>query len=204
MTEARVNFPREAVGVTSSGLLERVQTKDDQAWQRLVNLYSPLVAYWGRQSGLSEQNIADVSQDVFLSVAKYVERFHKGSTGGSFRGWLRTITATKIADLRRRQATGDLPVGGTDAHERLHQLPDETNEATEVAEETRLLFLRAVELIQTDFQENTWRAFWRTVIDGQTATDVAQELGISPNAVHLAKARVLGRLRQEFADLVEA
>lgn len=203
MTEARVNISREAVGATSTGLLERVQTRDAQAWQRLVSLYSPLVAYWGRRSGLSEPNIADVSQDVFLAVAKYVEDFKKGSSGGSFRGWLRTITATKIADLRRRLATAETPVGGTDAYDQISQLPDQTSAESEIAQETRLLFLRAVELIQTDFQENTWRAFWRTVVDGQNAADVAQELGITPNAVYLAKARVLGRLRQEFADLIE-
>jgi RNA polymerase sigma-70 factor (ECF subfamily) len=35
------------------------------------------------------------------------------------------------------------------------------------------------------------------------AADVALELGISENAVHLAKGRVLRRLRQELAGLLD-
>ena len=39
--------------------------------------------------------------------------------------------------------------------------------------------------------------------DGKPARDVAQELGLSVNAVLIAKSRVLGRLRQEARGLVD-
>ena len=41
------------------------------------------------------------------------------------------------------------------------------------------------------------------VIDEAAAVDIAAELGMTPNAVYLAKARVLRRLREEFAGLEE-
>jgi DNA-directed RNA polymerase specialized sigma24 family protein len=40
------------------------------------------------------------------------------------------------------------------------------------------------------------------VIDGRRTADVAAELGISANAVRIAKARVLQRLRREAASLI--
>jgi len=44
----------------------------------------------------------------------------------------------------------------------------------------------------------------KTVVeDGQPASDVAQELGISVNAVLIAKSRVLKRLREKPAGLVD-
>jgi len=49
----------------------------------------------------------------------------------------------------------------------------------------------------------TWQAFHRHVLEGEPAVLVAQELGLSLNSVLLAKSRVLKRLRQELAGLVE-
>jgi RNA polymerase sigma-70 factor (ECF subfamily) len=64
----------------------------------------------------------------------------------------------------------------------------------------RELFHRALELIRTEFKEQTWRAFWRAAVDGQQAAAVAVELRISPGAVRVAKSRVLRRLREALGD----
>jgi RNA polymerase sigma-70 factor, ECF subfamily len=48
----------------------------------------------------------------------------------------------------------------------------------------------------------TWEAFQRFGVDGDPARRVAEELGLSENAVILAKSRVLKRLRQEAGDLL--
>ena len=49
-----------------------------------------------------------------------------------------------------------------------------------------------------------WRAFQRVALDGESATEVARELGVSVNAVFIAKSRVLARLREEVAGLVDS
>jgi RNA polymerase sigma-70 factor (ECF subfamily) len=83
------------------------------------------------------------------------------------------------------------------------ELDEDFDPATE-AEETMLLYRRAVELMQNEFQERTWQAFWRVVVDGKAPGQVASELGTTANAVYLAKARVLSRLRKEFEDLIDS
>ncbi len=57
--------------------------------------------------------------------------------------------------------------------------------------------------VQGDFTPATWQAFLRHVLEGAPAARVAEELGLSLNSVLLAKSRVLKRLRQELAGLVE-
>jgi RNA polymerase sigma-70 factor, ECF subfamily len=57
--------------------------------------------------------------------------------------------------------------------------------------------------VQTDFNSRTWQAFQRFDVDGEPAARVAQDLGITENAVILAKARVLKRLRHEAGELFE-
>jgi RNA polymerase sigma-70 factor (ECF subfamily) len=58
-------------------------------------------------------------------------------------------------------------------------------------------------IVQPDFAPATWQAFRRQVIDGLPAAAAAEEAGITLNAALLAKSRVLKRLRQEVAGLVE-
>jgi RNA polymerase sigma-70 factor (ECF subfamily) len=60
-----------------------------------------------------------------------------------------------------------------------------------------------LELIQGEFEERTWQAFWRVTAEGQAAKDVAQDLGVTASAVRLAKSRVLRRLREEMEGLEE-
>jgi RNA polymerase sigma-70 factor (ECF subfamily) len=58
-------------------------------------------------------------------------------------------------------------------------------------------------IVQPDFTPITWEAFRRFGVDGEPAERVARELGLSENAVILAKSRVLKRLRAEAGDLLE-
>jgi RNA polymerase sigma-70 factor (ECF subfamily) len=46
------------------------------------------------------------------------------------------------------------------------------------------------------FEERSWQAFWRVVVEGQRLADVAAELGLTRNAVYIAKSRILRRLRE--------
>ena len=54
----------------------------------------------------------------------------------------------------------------------------------------------------TDFNPTSWEAFRRFALDGRPAGRVAEDLGISENAVLLAKSRVLKRLREEAGELL--
>jgi len=58
-------------------------------------------------------------------------------------------------------------------------------------------------LIEPQFEATTLTAFRRVVFGERLPADVAWELGISVNAVLLAKSRVLARLRHEAADFLE-
>ena len=107
---------------TSQSLIIRAKQRDKAAWDRLVKLYSPLVYFWCKGSGLDSVDIHDVFQDVFHSVSLNLEKFRPRKSG-SFRGWLRTITRNKIADHFRKARSHPDPVGGTEAQQFLQQFP---------------------------------------------------------------------------------
>jgi RNA polymerase sigma-70 factor (ECF subfamily) len=192
-------------GDPSSSLLVRVRSKDQAAWERLVRLYTPLVYRWCRQNGLQAADAADVGQEVFQAVARKIGDFRRDSPRDSFRGWLRVITRNKLTDYRRSLHARAVAAGGTEAEALLRQTAEDLPppDPDSDAEELDLLVRKTVELIRGEFEDRTWRAFWGMAIDGRPAADVASELGISANAVYLAKGRVLRRLREELAGLEE-
>jgi RNA polymerase sigma-70 factor, ECF subfamily len=187
---------------TSRSLIAGAHANDPAAWDRLVLLYAPLVWHWCRKLQLPAQETADVIQEVFHAVAVHMPDFHRDQPGDTFRGWLRTITTNKVHDHFRRHQREPQGVGGTEAKAWWSQLPDAAGalEVNDRGEEHPGLFRRALDLIQADFEERTWRAFWLVVIDGRSPQEVAAELAMSPGAVRVAKCRVLQRLRQELGD----
>ena len=58
------------------------------------------------------------------------------------------------------------------------------------------------EMIQPEFAPSTWNSFRLLVFEERPASEVAETLGLSVNAVLIAKSRVLRRLRQEGQGLV--
>jgi RNA polymerase sigma-70 factor, ECF subfamily len=62
---------------------------------------------------------------------------------------------------------------------------------------------RALELMQAEFQPTTWKACWEYAVQGRPAAEVAGELQTTVEVVYAAKSRVLRRLREELAGLLE-
>jgi RNA polymerase sigma-70 factor (ECF subfamily) len=176
---------------------------EQAAWTRFVDLYAPLVYRWCRQAGVQPEDAEDVGQEVFRAVARKIQDFQHGGPGQTFRGWLRTITRNKVADLMRAYRAKGRGAGWEENY--LAQIPAEESAADELsaADENKLVVRRAVELLRAEFEARTWQAFWRVTVDGDCPDDVARELGMTVNAVYLAKSRILRRLRAEFAGLIE-
>jgi RNA polymerase sigma-70 factor (ECF subfamily) len=81
-------------------------------------------------------------------------------------------------------------------------VPDAAQEFAE-QEYRQYLVGRALRLMRSDFEPATWQACWQHVVEGKSAAAVAAALGISPRAVYVARSRVVARLRQELAGLLE-
>jgi len=194
----------EPVSSTSTSLLQRVKARDPEAWKRLVALFGPLVYDWCRQSGLHGEDAADVGQEVFGSVAAKVAEFRRDRPGDSFRGWLWTITRNKIRDHFRQQQGQAQAQGGTDAQQRLAQVPEQPPGSTvgSAPSDDQVSVVHGLLAgIRSRFADHTWQAFWRTTVGREVGTDVAADLGMSVQAVYQAKYRVLQQVREELGDL---
>jgi RNA polymerase sigma-70 factor (ECF subfamily) len=186
---------------TSASLLQRLQQpSQEQAWARFVDLYTPLLLAWARKAGLSPEDAADHVQEVFTHLVRKLPEFLYDRQKGSFRGWLRTILVNKLRDrLRRKQCL----VGQADDATLAGLIDAATPDQLSEQEHNQYLVRRALELMQAEFETTTWRACWEFVVNDRPAAEVASQLGITENAVYIAKLRVLRRLRQELAEFLD-
>jgi RNA polymerase sigma factor (sigma-70 family) len=189
---------------TPVSLLDRLRLQPEPAaWQRLVDLYAPLIRRWLRRHALPDADVDDLAQDVLAVVVRKLPSFEHNQRPGAFRSWLRAVMANCLRDFWRARRARPVATGDSDFLRLLDQLEDPASGLSRQWDEEhdRHVVQRLLEMIEPDFEPTTWQAFRRVVRDGARPAAVAAELGVSVNAVLLAKSRVLRRLRQEARGL---
>jgi len=190
---------------TSDTLLTRLKVarSDDPDWKRFEAVYRPLIHRWiGRIPGLGHE-VDDVTQEVFLVLVREIPRFDRRREG-SFRAWLRQVTANRVRVYRRQQ------------HRRIGAIADQTDGFLDQMADSNSRLARQLDVehnnhvcetllsaVRSDFNQTTWDAFQQFAVEGRPAAEVARELGLTVNAVVKAKSRVLNRLREEAAGLLD-
>jgi len=180
----------------------RAHQNDPDAWERLFHLYGPLVYGWARQAELQPEDASDMVQEVFKSVLLSFDSFNMES----FRQWLWVITRNHLYNWHRKRKPVHSLTNGDE------QVPHQSDSASfpEVLnfdfdpDEERsksVLLKRALEMIRSDFEPETWNAFWELSINKKPVNMIADELKMSAGAVRQAKYRILLRLREELGRL---
>jgi RNA polymerase sigma-70 factor (ECF subfamily) len=192
------------VNPTSLSLLDRLKVARPEAsdWNRLQEIYLPLIQRWlSRVPGLGDES-ADLAQEVLVVVFRTVPRFNR-QREGSFRAWLRQVTVNKVRNYRRKRQRR--PAVGLDQTEgfleRLSNPNDDLAREWDRDHDAHVVE-KLLAVVQRDFSSKTWEAFRRFGVDNAPAKKVAEELGLSENAVILARSRVLKRLRHEAGELL--
>ena len=189
---------------TSASLLERVRGAGDaESWQRLVDVYTPLIRNWLRRQQLIPSEHDDVIQEVLSIIVRKIPTFEHNGRPGAFRAWLRAITVNCLRDFWRSKKAPALP-NDSDVLSRLAELEDPASNMSRLWDEEhdRAVTRRLLELLKPRFKPQTWQAFQRVSLEGADPDAVAAELGITVNAVFIAKSRVMTLLRQEGAGLL--
>lgn len=189
---------------TSQSLIARVKdSADESAWAEFLGIYEPVVHRMARRRGMQDADARDVAQQVFVSIARAIERWTPGDDRPPFRAWLTTIARNAITKALSRRPR-DAATGTTSVAEVLLSQPDPGATTDEIRAEARLEMVRwAIEQIRPALTESTWDIFVRTMITGEAVADVAASTGRSVGAIYVTRFRVLSRLRTLISELSE-
>ena len=191
---------------TPISLLERLRLGPDPAsWERLVDLYTPLVRRWLGRYAVQPADADDLVQEVLGTLLRELPQFRHDLRRGAFRRWLRTVALNRLRAFWRTRKALPQAIGATDLGPVLDRLEDPESDLSRLWDEEydRHVVRRLLEMIEPDFEPATWQAFRLLVLEGLPTRDVATRLGVSVNAVRIAKHRVLSRFRREIEGLLD-
>lgn len=189
---------------TRMSILVRATAGDQLAWEKIVEIYGPMIESRCRRWGFSTADADDLTQDIFISLHKSLPSFRKSEKTHGFRQWMWTIAGRRRIDFLRRNGKLETATGGSTAQGVIQQLPEDISEEVDWNPdewETEAL-TRAMDILLTNFQESRRLAFLKTVVEGRENSDVAEELGLSLAAVRQSKHAVLKSLREQLGDIL--
>lgn len=155
---------------TSTQLIHDAQADVPEAWHKLYHVYSPLVRHWCVRSGATEADVADVIQEVFVRLMRYLKSYEYDRERARFRTWVRVVTLNCIRDLTRSRRDKAIAQGGTAAQEELLEVaePEFSDDDASADQMQAYIAQRVLSLIETDFVEKTWNALWRSTVNDET------------------------------------
>lgn len=190
---------------TSISLLERIRGSGaDVSWARLVEAYGPMIRRWLGQAGMAEADVDDIAQEVLLVVMAKLPEFDRQRTG-SFRNWLRKVTLNCLRDYRKAVRRRRIATEDSRFEHVIEELADADSRLSRLwnAEHDQHVLRHLLNQVRGSFSPATVEAFTRVVLDERSPDAVAADLGMTVNAVFIAKSRVLARLRECGEGLIE-
>jgi len=185
-----------AAGADEADLVEALRAGDDAAFARLVETYGGRMLAVARRIAPTEEDARDAVQEGFIQAFRKI---------GSFEGrarlstWLhRIVVNAALMGRRRRRARPEepieplLPVFLDDGHPtvRFSAWDPDALERLE-SEETRAFVRRVILELPESYRNVVW---WRD-IEERTTAEVAEQLGITENAVKIRLHRARQALR---------
>ncbi len=186
---------------TPPSLLNRLREAPpgSDSWRRFDDIYRPLLGRWLRRYSLQAHDVDDLVQNVLETVCRELPQFHYEPARGHFRGWLRQVMVNRLREFWRARKRDRVFVEPL-----LEQLQDPGSELSQRwdREHDQHVFQALLAQIEPEFAATTWTAFQR-IHAGERPTAVAAALGLSVNAVFLARSRILKRLRELAQEMTD-
>ena len=181
---------------TRESLILRLPSANDaDAWQEFIDLYEPLVIRFARRRGLQDADAREIAQNVFLSVAKAVDRWQPDRERGKFRAWLFRIARNQLINWVAKHSR-ERGSGRTSEFIALSQIDASRREQDALElDYRREMFRLAAAHVRASFSESSWDAFWRTSVLCESIDTVATSLGITHGAIYIARSRITSRIK---------
>ncbi len=168
-------------------------------WQDFYDRYVPLITGFARRAGAKDEEAEDVAHEVMANFFRASQRFEYDPNTGRFRGYLKAATLNAMrARWRKQRPMVDIDAGTDLPLEDRYDVDDAWDR-----EWTRSLISRALATVRHSGKqsEQSWEAFELYGRRGVPIDEVAERLGMKPDAIRQAKSRISRQVRQEIERL---
>lgn len=191
---------------TRVSLIQRLHNLADRdAWNEFWALYQSYLLGVLREQGLQQVDADDVSQEIYLKLRGAMQNFQLDHAKGRFHSWLWRFAFTTAVDWYRRRSKERkfIEKYGQQVGNNLLDCSRSQPDSGSQQQHRRMILEYVSSKVRERVKPKTWQCFIQRVQMKRPAKDVAAELGITTNEVHVNASRVLKQLRQKCAEFGE-
>lgn len=188
-SQSSVSFSSKQVAKSDAELILACRRGDETAWNELVERFQRLIITIPRRAGLSEEQSADIFQDVFLTL---FEKLNEIEQPEKIRSWLVTTAKFKTWKVVRGESTN-------------YSLDDDESDipnklaASETLADEVLVRLEEQHIIRTalkQIEERCQKILTMLYLFDSPASyaQVALEIGVGETSISPMRARCLAKL----------
>ncbi len=194
--------------ITTTQILEDLKGSNDAlVWNTFRDHFYPVIVNFARSLGLSSTYAEDAAQETMLTFLKAFRSGRYNREKGRLGSWVFGVARRVILNFRKRlpreYAVADNPTGTSF----WNMIEDEgAVKHTWETEWKRMVLEKCLQQARREFNSKVFRAFELYALSEKSVAEVGHALGMSHNAIYIAKSRVLSRLRQllmEFEGVSE-
>ena len=205
--ESKPMKPEAPLLETRSSLIQRLKaTINGESWEEFFHTYWELIYNVARRAGLSEADAQDIVQETVLKVHNSLDRFEYNRKRGTFKGWLRTVTRSRLNDFfKKQQRRPALNQPLEPAGDELQNLEDPKGPEIEKIwdeEWSKNLIQCALNRTKKLTSPKQFQIFKCHYIDEWTVRETCRTLGVNAAQVYMAKQRV-GKIFREAIETLQ-
>ena len=189
---------------TPYSLISALRRGSDKAWNKLVQIWGRTIYQFCKGRNLKHEDAEEIVQAVLVKVYRYISQFDRNGKELRLRYWVFTIVRREIATYCERFLAKPGSPGGEVYQQILAEVQDDASVDDSVVNFQHQLVSNILTNIQADFDPRVWQAFELFGVQKIDGPTVAQQLGMTPNAVRQAAHRVRTRIRNELEGVLVA
>lgn len=191
LEKIEIEFPASGLEKSDAELVKACRRGDETAWNTLVDRYQRLIFAIPRRAGLTEEQAADILQEVFLTLFEKLDEIEQPD---KIRSWIVTTAKFKTWGAVRSEKGFYSPETEEEMEQEMSSLPDTLPLADE-----RLIELERQHLIRTalkELEERCQKILSMIYLRDAAASyaEVALEIGVGETSISPMRARCLKKL----------
>ena len=189
---------------TRSSLIHRLKaTINGESWEVFFNTYWELIFNVARRAGLSHADAQDVVQETIVKVHKSFDRFQYDRKRGSFKGWLRSVTRSRLAEHFKKQQKRlplNQPFDDSSENPTAEIIDPNGLELKKIWKEEwhKHIINSALTRLKRVVSPKQFQIFKCYCIDEWTVSEISKALNVNAAQIYMAKQRVGKLFRQEL------
>lgn len=184
-------FSASSLAKTDAELIKACWRGDETAWNTLVDRYQRLIFTIPRRAGLSEEQSADILQEVFLTLFEKLDEIEQPE---KIRSWIVTTAKFKTWGVVRGEKNFRSHKTEAETEAEMARLPDTAPLADAVLIEIEEQHLIRTAL--TEMEERCRKILSMIYLQDAAASyaEVAREIGVGETSISPLRARCLKKL----------